>query len=288
MLPHIRTLILFSMLCVSNTWASNQLIIQLSNLPATMMKQLEQDYEATRDPKKLTIAGTTPAATSKLMVQATIRRYLHPSLSGFEAFYAGQRIISDNDGCIKFGLHHSKPLVYLAITQDINLLKIKGNTIKQEEFSKEPTMRVSYYSFECKDDDENKSNKTAATTKFWRVTKLEKPTRDEINKLTVIILSNPDNFYIPVGDFIIPGSTEHLILPAIHVIGSTDNESSILQSLDIDNYFERLPPEKEQKSGDVLQRIQQYALFKFLKSPLNFFYSDRVKTKQVVLGNRVV
>ena len=93
--------------------------------------------------------------------------WLTPKLSGFIAIYAGFMDISDRDGLISFPLRHVSPKINVAVTEQINLIKVKENTISHREFLPQNQVPSKLYSFERKEDIDPK-DPTKKTT-YWSV-----------------------------------------------------------------------------------------------------------------------
>ena len=257
--------LLLVLLALSPLQASNSVILQLNNLPAPEIKQVETEFNTTPVPEKMKefLSSRTPSQAALSVVNAKIKTILTPGLSGFPAVYSGYCDISDKFGRIQFPLRHTKSKIYLAITQDFSLIKTKGQTFSREEFVDNSKVQVKIYAFERKTDDKNRE--------FWHVTQEKKPDTKLINQLSIVLLGNPDNFFVPEDDFQIFEKSEHMALPEIYVIGSADKDDVLMHFMDIKIYFERIKEEKKHPTDNVIQSIQQVASLKLLKSQINFF-----------------
>ena len=238
---NIQTIALISLLITNiNLFADNRIIVYLRHAPADILRAVEQEAKNMGLAQKIEQMDTQPPGMgSQKMVKYALRSHMQPELSGFVAVYAGYMDISNPDGLIAFPLRHATPKIYLAISSGIQLATIKGETFSHREFVLNQPTQV--YEFELKKDEKQHS--------FWDVKEVPAPADKKVNPLSVVILTNPQNIFLPQGQFL---STENvqLILPDIYVIGRANNEAALLHSLDLRRYFEPIVDE-EKKSGDT-------------------------------------
>ncbi len=220
--------------------ADNRIILFLKHVPSNVVSDVEQEAKSQSLATKIAkMDEKTPASISKKIVKNSLRTNVLPALSGFFAIYGGYIDISDIDGLISFPLRHASPKIYIAVTAHINLVNIKGNTFSHREYkSDEP---VTLYVCELKKDKKKLD--------YWEVKESPIPTDRKVNPLTLVILTNPKNIYIPQGEFLAIDKP-HLNLPDVYVTGRLGNEDNLLQNLDIRRFFEPISTE-EKKINDV-------------------------------------
>lgn len=199
--------------------------------------------EVVQEVKKELKVGKTPTQTGKQLLKNSFERLL-PDRSGFITLYGGYIDYSNADGGIQFPLLHKEKKIYLVITPEIELTTVFGSTISHKNFVKDVPAEI--YLLEKKKNEEEK-------TVYWRITKEEKPEHNRISPLSIVILTNPKNLVIPVGDFITP-KTQNFILPNIYVAGNDNNTKATLNFLDIKRFFEQIKRE-EKIDKKTLQKL---------------------------------
>ncbi|KKQ11792.1 MAG: hypothetical protein WCS92_00680 [Candidatus Babeliales bacterium] len=226
-------------MCFIKLNADNRIILYLKTAPTNIINQAlaEAKNEAIPEKNKQTL----PSKTVKKQINGA-RTWLVPKLSGFVAIYAGFIDISDRDGLISFPLRHVTPKLNIAITEQINLLKVKENTIAHREFLPRDKAQTKLYNFERKEDVDPQD--PTKKTQYWSVQEIPLPADNKINPLTLVIFAKPSNIYVPVGDFMSVESS-HLVLPEIYVIGNKNQSDILFQTLDITRYFEPITKEQE-------------------------------------------
>ncbi len=219
-------------MCFIKLNADNRIILYLKTAPTHIINQAlaeaKKDVSSPKNTQKL------PSKTVKKQINGA-RAWITPKLSGFVAIYAGFIDISDRDGLISFPLRHITPKLNIAITEQINLAKVKANTIAYREFLPPNKAQTKLYSFERKEDVDPED--PAKKTQYWSVQEIPLPADNKINPLTLVIFANPSNIYVPVGDFM-SAESNHLVLPEIYVIGNKNQSNILFQTLDITRYFE--------------------------------------------------
>jgi len=257
----------------------------LKNAPeeslAGAIAEAEQKKTATLD-KLAVMDQQTPYFNSIKNLKNAIRSQLIQKLSGFLAIYSGYMDYSDAQGLIFFPLRHANPKLYVAITPDINLIKVKGETMSHREFIMDANNPVKLYSCERKQEEIKKPGQQAqpgttpppqipgiptlpglpgapgavppvAKRFYWEIQEIAPPADKKINPLTIVLLTKPSNIYVPVGNFLAADSP-HLVLPDFYVTGKVDNEEILLKAIDYGNYFEKINTE-EKKSDTSMQKM---------------------------------
>lgn len=217
----IKSLLINSIFLVNTIYSSNRILLYLKYPPKTIFDIIKQSENQN------ILKNTKPSDLTKSIINNKINflKILH--LDGFVAFYKGYIDYSNKDGLISFPLKHINSRLYIAITPEIEIIKIKGNTVSH--FKKEQNVPLQIYMLDKQHDENNIA--------YWKIYKLINPEEQEIQENTLILLTNPDNIFIPEGDFITP-ETIQMILPNIYVIGNINHENILLKSLDIKRFFE--------------------------------------------------
>lgn len=225
--------------CFIKLGADNRIILYLKPAPNYIINQALTEAKKEVIPKNT--HQTVPSKTVKKQINGSMK-WITPKLSGFVAIYAGFMDISNRDGLISFPLRHVTPKINVAITEQINLIKVKENTISHREFLPIDKAKTKLYSFEKKEDVDPKD--PTQKTQYWSVKEIPLPTDNKINPLTLVILTKPSNIYVPIGDFMAVESN-HLVLPEIFAIGNQKQSDILFQTLDISRYFEPITKEDE-------------------------------------------
>jgi hypothetical protein len=194
------------------------------------------NYMTTRPPSKI----------SKKLLQGKLNDNATLKVSGFFATYGGFSDYSNDDGLIFFPLRHTTPRLYLVVTKKIKLAPIKENTISHAEFIIDKNTPADMYLFE-KLQDENKQY-------YWKATKQDIPENRRISAIAMIILTNPLNIYVPLGEFMATESPQ-MILPNLYVTGTRENDTTILGAMDLLHHLE--PVEIESKPVSDIQTQEQ-------------------------------
>jgi hypothetical protein len=211
---------------VKNLDADGRIIIYLKTPPPKILNQAIT--EARKEIPSISDKQKMPSKTVKKQINGKYQAWLTPKLSGFISIYSGFMDISDRHGLISFPLRHTAPKINVAITEQVNLIKVKENTISHREFLPQS------------------------------VKEMPLPADNKINPLTLVILTKPSNLFIPVGDFMAIESN-HMVLPEIYAIGNNDQENILFQTLDIRRYFETITTEDKKidnkKSESLIKNI---------------------------------
>lgn len=225
----------------------NRIVIYLKNVPQSAINLTEQDIQKDKLIQKIEkLNQKTPSQINNKFLKGELRKILKPNLNGFIALYAGYMDYSNANGLITFPLRHTEPKLYVAITPQINLIRLKENTISHAEYIDNPNIKTDIYKFEKKKD--NKGNS------FWHSEKQTIPNDKRVNPLTVVILSKPNNFYVSTGDFLSNDSKQIVLYNNIYVLGKQAQREILLNTLDIKRFFEPIDLE-ERKVGLIKQEM---------------------------------
>jgi hypothetical protein len=227
--------------------ADNRIVLYLKHAPAEALAQAEKDaFKQSLATRIAQLDNKTPGELSRSAIKYSLKANTMPPLSGFVAVYAGYMDISDMDGLLAFPLRHAIPKVFIAITPEIKLVNIKGNTFSHREFINDQNNPCQLFMCEIKQDEKN--------YRYWEVNEIEIPADKKINPLTVVLLTHPENIFIPTGIFMATPNAQ-MILPDIYVIGRKNNEDALLKSLDIRRYFEQITIEQKKAAETSVQQM---------------------------------
>jgi hypothetical protein len=238
-------ILLISLLTITTIKADNRIIIYLNSVPEQALNSVEQELAKEQGIKKINnITQKTPGQLSKRLIKNEAKKSSIPKPGGFLALYAGYCDYSNPDGQISFPLRHTTSKLYLVITKKIKLDKLKGETLSHLEFEKEEPTQI--YLFEKKKDKRKKF--------FWKVSLAQKPQNNKISPLSVVLLTNPKNIYVPLAEFM-SDATKHLILPNIYAVGNIDKNAMLLNTINIKRYFEPIDVQNEKTSDIVFRKM---------------------------------
>ena len=235
--------IIFLLITKDFCYADNRIVLHLRHASDKLQDEVKKHYESQSE---TSLNEQSPSQVNQTLIRAELKKYLAPHLSGFIAFYGGYSDISNPDGLISFPLRHSSQKLYIAVTPQINLVKVKQNTISHKEFITKQRNPTKLYLFEKKEDEAKQS--------YWDVKEIPIPKDLKIDPVTLIILSNPNNLVIPEGHFLATKNAQ-LVLPEIYVVGSQDKEEVILKNLDIKQYFEPIEVEQKPVGDTTMQKL---------------------------------
>lgn len=244
-LIHLSTCYLLLLCCFSTLWSDTRIVLALRHAPESVIDQ------AVNQAKEQNILGAfnkfeqrPPSKLSRKLVKGQSSCF-KPPLSGFMALYAGYITSSDANGILSFPLRHAAPKVYLAITNQIGLIKVQNNTISHKEYLPKQA-DVQLYLFEKKNDPQGAS--------YWHITEESLPATNKINPLTVVLITKPKNIVVAPGDYMTTPGIQ-LVLPEIYVVGNNDIVDTTLKSLDYKYFFERITTQEKKVSDTVIQKI---------------------------------
>jgi hypothetical protein len=224
--------------------ADPQLVLNFSHLSQADMAIIKNELKTDATIASL-LDTQTPGELASDQLQAAFNQVLTPHLSGFPVLYAGYITSTDEAGLAILPLRHAQEKLYIAVTPDIRLIHVKGQSFSHAEYLPDRITQLALYKCEKLLDDKE--------VPFWRVTKIERPDDSRINPISVIILTNPDNIFVQTGD-IKAASSEQLVLPPIRVVGNQDKNAVALRLLDIKPYFEEV--KKEQKRANPTTTVK--------------------------------
>ncbi len=244
-----KLIILSTLICMSFLYSDTKILFYLNSAPIEVSEWIKNNIksEKTKFEKIKNINKKTPAQISKKLLKNEYQKFLYPTLGGFLAIYGGYVDYSNLNGQISFPLRHEKSKLYLIITPNIKLIKVKGNTISHKELDESEKENTRTYLFEKKEDKNSQF--------YWNVSK-QKTTDDKIiNPLSVVILTKPKNLYISTGDFL-SNDNKHLVLPNnIYVINNNQSSKILLNFMNIKNYFEPIEIEDKKISDILFQKM---------------------------------
>lgn len=160
------------------------------------------------------------------------KRLFSRPLSGIFATYGGFLDISDSLGEISFPRKHTKPFLYLIITQKMTPMVMSGNTIHHWELEENEPVEV--YKFEQIHDEE-------FNTTYWLVTQEPIPQNNIIPLESLAIFVDPKYVFVPLGITLYTESP-HLILPDIYIKPGFDLNAQALYILNLTHYFGSVIP----------------------------------------------
>ena len=226
-------------------YADNRIVLYLRQAPEEAIQGALDDAKKQNLTEKINhFDAKTPGDISKKQVRYNLRQHLMPNLSGFAAVYGGYMDISDPDGLISFPLRHPSQKVYLAVTPEISLVKVKGSTYSHREYIVNDENPTKLYQLE--------KTKDAKNIWFWSTKEIPIPQDLRVNPITFILFTKPKNVMLPEGDFYTV-ENNHLVLPDVFVVSNTDQEKMLMKMLDLKHYFEMISME-EKKASDTTQQ----------------------------------
>lgn len=160
------------------------------------------------------------------------KHILPPSVSGIFATYGGFLTVSDLNGELSFPRKHTKPFVYLLVTEKISPIIMAGNTIHHWEL--EEDVPASMYLMEQKWDDRVRIH-------YWDVTQVPVPENNRVPLESIAIFADPKYVYVPLGLSLFKESP-HLILPDIYIKRGINLTATALFILNLTHYFGSILP----------------------------------------------
>ncbi len=151
----------------------------------------------------------------------------HNLRAGIFATYAGYVHASDVKGQLTFPRKHTRPFLYVIITNNIIPIIMIQNTIHHWEIA--PGAPYAVYTFERKKDEETKQY-------FWDVQRLKNLKDNVIPLESLVIFAQPDYIYIPTG-ITLTNNNPNLILPDIYVKKGFNLIKNSLYVLNLNQYL---------------------------------------------------
>ncbi|MFC1854461.1 hypothetical protein ACFLY6_01170 [Candidatus Dependentiae bacterium] len=211
------------------------------------------------------IARLTPAPAKALLLASKefkdkekkeVPKLPTRKLGGLLTFYGGYYDYSNKDGSINYPLRHEAKKIYVVVTPRIEVAKLHKETVShiKADGEKMPNLKNTKISIP-----KDKKSKIYLLEKVkndedlwtWKVSEKQLPENRRLSRISLIIISETENIFVPTGSFLSQES-EHLILPQIHVLGRKKTDSHILENIDSTKYFE--PIKKTTEKGTPLPK----------------------------------
>lgn len=151
----------------------------------------------------------------------------HNRRAGIFATYAGYVHASDVKGQLTFPRKHTRPFLYVIVSNNIIPIIMLKNTIHHWEIA--PGAPYAAYTFERKKDEETKQY-------FWDVQRIKNLKDNVIPLESLLIFSQPDYIYIPTG-ITLTKNNPNLILPDIYVKKGFNLIKNSLYVLNLNQYL---------------------------------------------------
>jgi len=181
------------------------------------------------------------------LAQKKIRNFLkdRSPIQGIFVTYDGYISASTIDGQVSFPNKQTKPLLYLAVIQQITPILMAGNTIHHWEAEKESPF--AFYKIERKEDSETE-------IMFWEVTEEKPPLNNILPLHTICIIASPKHIYVPLG-ITITKKSENFLLPDIYVKKGIMNITNALYMLNLKHFFRPVHQGFKQKGPSIIETI---------------------------------
>ena len=228
--------------------ADESLLLYLRQPPETVLRAA---HDRINGEEVVTTVGTyvkqrPPHKLVEKQMQGRLNREELPNMSGFLTVYGGDSDISDGDGRLRFTLRHSTPTVQLVVTKHIKFGLIKGETVSHTELYADDLEATNVYQFERKED--------ANGQEYWHVEEGKLEADGKIAPTSLVVITNPANVYVPLGDVMTPKSP-HLVLPSVYVVGRVENDAAIIQAMDVLQYVDPVD-DAVKKIGEKHRQLQ--------------------------------
>jgi hypothetical protein len=226
---------------VGSISADNRIVMYLRHAPQNILDGVQQTAN------QELLQAQTPGKQAKELLEAKVPALLKPSLGGIAAVYGGYFTVSRPDGLISFPLRHATPKVYVAITPNIQLVRIRGNTFSHRSYCPPPTP-TALFSIEQQVDDKNRT--------FWAVRTESLPDDLVVNPLTIVLLTQPKNIVIPDGNFL-TGPNQQLVLPEPILVSKQGNDACLMNAMNMRQHFEGVTYEDKKATDSCVQTMIQ-------------------------------
>lgn len=230
---------LIGVLFITRIYANSRLIFYINPAPLQSIIDVNKELDINKINK---INKKSPYNFIRKGLKNRLLRKRIQDIGGILALYNGYMNFSDKHGQISFPLMHEQKKVYLVVTTDIKLIKVKGNTVSHEEFMPNNKNQTDVYSFEKKKD--------LSGQFYWRVAKIKRPENNIISSLSVILITKPKNIYVAEGDFR-TNDNKQIILPRNIYAINNNNNNIILNFINKNRFFEPIDI-KSKKITDIL------------------------------------
>jgi hypothetical protein len=236
-------------LLTTGLMADNRIVLYVKHAPPDVLMAAEQEAKRISLAEQVRKFELQTPPPYNGVAPFSLNRYMTPSVGGILALYAGYRDTSTGDGLISFPLCHTAPKVYIAITPQIRLVNVMGNTYSHREYVTEYINNqenpVQIYLFERKQD--------AKKLFYWDVQAVPVPADKIVNPITIVILAHPDNIYVKKEASLATDNVQ-LVLPDIYLLSPIDPQIN-LQFMDIAYLFEAITIEKKKVADTTSQRM---------------------------------
>ncbi len=173
------------------------------------------------------------------------KHILKPSIAGIFATYGGFLTISDLNGEVSFPRKHTKPFLYLLITEKLSPIIMSGNTIHHWDLEEDAAAAM--YLMEQKWDEQ-------AGIHYWDVSQVPVPENDHVPLESLTIFADPKYIYVPLGISTLKESP-HLILPDIYIKKGINLTASALFILNLSQYFGSIIPMYKKQPDRYLRQL---------------------------------
>lgn len=232
------------------------LVVSIQLPPQEVVDSLSVNGLAQKGKDKINGWGDMhPQKFAKKMIKGLMPSDILPkSTSGIMGIYGGYSGYSDHMGCLTFPLRHTDPQVDVIFTPSIDLERLYKETysgifISQKSLTDAgiaDSMAPSHYIYSLQTTPTVAGDGKAAApapaaepSEKWVVTKSGVSIDTRLPTNAVIILVNPRNIFVPVGNF--PTSSKpHLVLPDAFMIGKKFNDAVLLNNQKNMKYFEEI------------------------------------------------
>lgn len=174
-----------------------------------------------------------------------VKHILPPSVSGIFATYGGFLTVSDLNGELSFPRKHTKPIMYLLVTEKLSPIVMSGNTIHHWEL--EEDVPAELYLMEQKWDDE-------ISIHYWDVSQVPIPENSHVPLESIAIFADPKYVFVPLGISLFRESP-HLILPDIYIKRGINLTETALFILNLTHYFGSLLPLYKKQPDRYLKQL---------------------------------
>jgi hypothetical protein len=250
--------------------AEQDLLLFLQHAPTKIIQEIRDEKIKKADKEEL-FSGHSSRLAKKIFTRG-LKQALLPSLGGFPTFYAGYLDYSDKDGTVHFPLRHTSHKLYLVVTPTFEIAPFNKNIVQNLRFPNQTTPQhedtLEPQSLEKEAEQLRLSKEEVSElylcerkklddgTLFWNVSKAPLPENRLISKLSLIILTKPKNLVVPCGTFFIdPSHQHHYFLPPIYVVGTVDQNRTLLNASELLPFFEPVNQAVTKTPNNVTQSL---------------------------------
>jgi hypothetical protein len=256
---------------------SRLLVFSIQLPPPGLVSDVEQDLKDRKGEDKIKQWGSVhPEKFAKKMIKSLVPSDVFPvSSSGVMAIYGGYVAYSDKTGMITFPLRHDGLTVNVIFTPNIDIERLYKETysgifINQKAMVEQgiiDTMLPQQFSFVQQPIDVKKTDSSGGDKKndvggivsgTWQVNKSSVGMDVRLPADALIILINPKNIFVPLGNF--SGMFKpHIVLPDTYLVGKKFNDTVLINNQKYMRFFEEIVV----KNGTVVNKnveVQQSAV----------------------------